>query len=75
MVRTDMDALPVEEQTGLDYASKVHTKDDLGKNINVMHACGHDIHMTTLVGAARYLAAHKGQIGREASVDLETMFG
>ena len=55
MVRADMDALPVEEQTGLDYASKVRTKDDQGNEVNVMHACGHDIHMTVFIGTARLL--------------------
>src|ERR1700682_4097603 len=42
LVRTDMDALPVEEETGLPYASKVTTKNDEGKDVHVMHACGHD---------------------------------
>jgi len=61
MIRTDMDALPVVEQTGLAYASTVKTKDDSGATVGVMHACGHDIHMTNLVGVARYLAAHKAR--------------
>jgi amidohydrolase len=59
LVRTDLDALPVIEQTGLPYASKVTTKDDEGKTVGVMHACGHDVHMTCLVGTARWLAEHK----------------
>lgn len=59
MVRTDMDALPVVEMTPVPYASKVLVRDDSGKEVGVMHACGHDIHMTCLVGAARYLAANK----------------
>ena len=46
LVRTDLDALPVEEETGLPYASKVVTKNDEGKEVHVMHACGHDIHMS-----------------------------
>jgi hippurate hydrolase len=54
-----MDALPVEEQTGLAYASHVRTKDDAGQDVGVMHACGHDIHVTTLIGTARTLAAMK----------------
>src|SRR5438445_9100493 len=45
LVRTDMDALPVEEETGLPYASKVTTKNDEGKDVHVMHACGHDAHI------------------------------
>ena len=59
LVRADMDALPVEEQTGLSYASHVRAKDDAGQDVSVMHACGHDIHVTTLIGTARLLAALK----------------
>jgi len=61
LVRADMDALPVEEQTGLPYASHVHTKNDAGVEVGVMHACGHDIHVTTLIGTAKLLAAIKDQ--------------
>jgi amidohydrolase len=61
LVRSDMDALPVEEQTGLPYASQVKTKNDQGQDVSVMHACGHDIHMTSLLGTARILAAMKDQ--------------
>jgi len=57
MLRADMDALPVEEQTGLPYASTATAALDDGTRVPVMHACGHDIHMTVLVGAARRLAA------------------
>jgi amidohydrolase len=56
LVRTDMDALPIKEQTGLPYASTVSTKNDAGETVSVMHACGHDIHMTSWVGAATLLA-------------------
>lgn len=56
LVRTDMDALPVEEKTGFPYASKVTVKDDSGATVPVMHACGHDIHMTSWVGAATLLS-------------------
>jgi amidohydrolase len=56
LVRADMDALPVKEQTGLTYASTVVTKDAQGNDVPVMHACGHDMHMTCLVGTARLLA-------------------
>jgi hippurate hydrolase len=59
LVRADMDALPVKEQTGLPYASNVVTKDDTGNEVAVMHACGHDFHMTSLVGVARVLAQFK----------------
>ena len=55
LVRTDMDALPVEEDTGLPYASKVVTKNDEGREVHVMHACGHDAHMSAFVGTARAL--------------------
>jgi hippurate hydrolase len=59
LIRTDMDALPVEEKTGLDYASTVKTTNAQGQQVGVMHACGHDLHMTVLLGAARELAARK----------------
>ena len=55
MVRTDLDALPIKEQTGASYASTKVEKDDLGREVNVMHACGHDIHMASFVGTARAL--------------------
>jgi hippurate hydrolase len=60
-VRTELDALPVEEITGLPYASKVRTKDDSGREVGVMHACGHDIHMTSFLGTAKLLAELKDQ--------------
>ena len=56
LVRTDMDALPVKEQTGLPYASTTTVRNDAGGNVPVMHACGHDIHMASWVGAATLLA-------------------
>lgn len=59
LVRADTDALPVKEETGLDYASTVTTEDSLGVNVPVMHACGHDIHITSIIGAARVLADMK----------------
>jgi hippurate hydrolase len=59
MLRADMDALPLVEQTGLPYASKVSTKDASGAEVGVMHACGHDLHMTNMIGVTRYLAANK----------------
>jgi len=61
LVRTDMDALPVEEETGLPYASKVTTKDDNGREVHVMHACGHDAHMAAFIGTARALQRMKDQ--------------
>jgi amidohydrolase len=59
-VRTDMDALPVKENTGLPYASKVTVKRE-GGEVGVMHACGHDLHMTVLLGTAKMLAENKSQ--------------
>ena len=59
LVRTDMDALPVTEMTGLPYKSAVRTRDKDGNEVGVMHACGHDMHMTCWVGTARVLAAMK----------------
>lgn len=56
MLRADMDALPVREQTGLPYASTKTATDSTGKTVPVMHACGHDMHVTWLIGAARLLA-------------------
>jgi hippurate hydrolase len=61
LVRADMDALPVEERTGLSYASHVKTKNDAGVEVGVMHACGHDIHVTSLIGTAKMLSGLKDQ--------------
>src|SRR6266436_6878787 len=61
LVRTDMDALPVEEQTGLPYASNVVAKNDEGKDVHVMHACGHDAHVAAFIGTARALGKLKDQ--------------
>ena len=61
LVRTDMDALPVEEDTGLPFASKVTTKGDDGREVHVMHACGHDAHMSAFIGTARALQQLKDQ--------------
>ena len=61
MLRTDMDALPVTEATGLPYASKVRVTGEGGVETGVMHACGHDIHMTSWVGTARRMAALRTQ--------------
>src|SRR5271165_4371726 len=61
MLRTELDALPVEEKTGLPYASKVHAKDDAGRDVPVMHACGHDVHMAALVGTAEIMAKTKNR--------------
>ncbi|MDX1945056.1 MAG: amidohydrolase [Pirellulaceae bacterium] len=60
LIRTDLDALPVTEATGLAYASTVKVKAQAGET-GVMHACGHDIHITNLIACARWFAAHKDQ--------------
>jgi len=56
MLRTELDALPVEEKTELPYASKVRVKDSSGRDVPVMHACGHDVHMAALAGTAEIMA-------------------
>ncbi len=55
LIRTDTDALPVKEETGLPFASQVLVKDDQGREVSVAHACGHDVHMTIFTGTARLL--------------------
>src|SRR5258705_13958085 len=60
-VRTDMDALPIVENTGLPYASHVKVKRADGAEVGVMHACGHDVHMSVFIGTARILAQLKQQ--------------
>jgi amidohydrolase len=60
MLRTDLDALPISEKTGLAFASTLQAATPEGTISGVMHACGHDIHMTVVTGAARYLAEHPG---------------
>ena len=59
MIRADTDALPIVEETGKPYASKVKVKDDSGNTVGVMHGCGHDIHMTSLIGTAEQLMQQK----------------
>lgn len=59
LLRTDLDALPVVEQTELAFSSKIHTKDKNGVDVGVMHACGHDVHITNLIGVTQFLAEHK----------------
>ena len=59
LVRTDMDALPVAEQTGAPYASSMTTTNDKGSTVSIMHACGHDMHMTVFLGVARVLSQSK----------------
>jgi amidohydrolase len=78
LIRTDMDALPVREQTGLPFASTVVVKNDAGDDVGVMHACGHDIHMTSWIGAARLLARQRDRwhgtlvfVGQPAEESLE----
>ncbi len=59
LLRTDMDALPVEEKTGLPYASQVVVKSDSGATVPVMHACGHDVHMSSWFGTAKLMATNR----------------
>ncbi|MCS1408579.1 MAG: putative hydrolase YxeP [Verrucomicrobia subdivision 3 bacterium] len=61
LLRTDLDALPLVEETGLSYASKVRVMNEFGAEVGVMHACGHDIHMTVFTGTARLLAELKSE--------------
>lgn len=61
LVRTELDALPVEEKTGVPYASQVKMKNDAGLEVSVMHACGHDIHMTSFLGTAKMLTELKNR--------------
>lgn len=82
MVRADMDALPIEEKTGLPWASRVRAVKD-GQEVGVMHACGHDVHVTSLVGTARILSRLKehwrgtlvlvGQPGEEGGGGAQAM--
>ncbi|MEO6432895.1 MAG: amidohydrolase [Sphingomicrobium sp.] len=83
LIRADMDALPVAEQTGLPFASTIRTKTAEGVDSGVMHACGHDTHMTGWIGTARRMAALKGrwsgtlvmigQPGEEVGLGAEAM--
>jgi amidohydrolase len=59
LIRADMDALPIVEETQVDYASHVKTKNAAGQEVGVMHACGHDVHVTTMIGTARVLSANR----------------
>jgi amidohydrolase len=83
MLRTELDALPVEEKTGLPFASTVRTRDDKGADVGVMHACGHDIHMASWMGTARIMASTRtrwrgtliliGQPAEEAGAGAKAM--
>jgi len=61
MIRTDTDGLPIVEQTGKPYASKVTVTNNAGATVGVMHGCGHDIHMSSFIGTAQQLMTHKDQ--------------
>jgi len=78
LIRTDLDALPVVEETGLSYSSHVKSSNASGLEVGVMHACGHDVHITTMIGTARALAATRAKwhgtvmlIGQPAEETLE----
>ena len=84
LLRTDMDALPLEEKTGLPYASQAHGVNAAGQTVSVMHACGHDIHMTVFIGTAQALVETRkqwkgtlvmvGQISEENGMGADRMF-
>jgi hippurate hydrolase len=61
LIRTDMDALPIVEETGVAYASHIKTKNAAGQDVGVMHACGHDVHVATMIGTARALSAMRAK--------------
>jgi amidohydrolase len=61
LLRTEMDALPIEEATGLPYASKVVIRSDSGTSVPVMHACGHDIHMSSWIGTAKLMSTNRNR--------------
>ena len=75
MLRADMDALPVQEATGLPYASKLTATESTGKTVPVMHACGHDMHVTWLIGAATLLAQTSKRLARHADGRFSTCRG
>ncbi len=84
LLRTDMDALPLEEKTGLPYASRAQGVNAAGQTVSVMHACGHDIHMTVFIGTAQALVETRkqwkgtlvlvGQISEENGMGADRMF-
>ena len=61
LLRTDMDALPIEEKTGVDYASTIRSTNPQGQDVGVMHACGHDLHMTVMLGVAGEMTERKSK--------------
>jgi hippurate hydrolase len=61
MLRTELDALPIEEKTGLPFASTVTVKNDAGDRVPVGHMCGHDLHMAAFIGTAALMTAHRSQ--------------
>jgi amidohydrolase len=63
MIRADMDGLPVREETDLPYQSRARSRDSYGREVDVMHACGHDLHMAACIGAARALAGRDDWAG------------
>ena len=72
MLRADMDALPVQEATGLPYTSKATATDQDGKTVPVMHACGHDMHATWLLGAASFICTRTHCLARHDDCRLST---
>jgi hippurate hydrolase len=74
LIRTDMDALPIVEETGLSYASHVMSKNPAGQEVGVMHACGHDVHVTTMIGTARACELSR-QMARDSDAHWTTLRG
>ena len=72
LLRTELDALPVEEKTGLDYASHVTTTNAQGQAVGVMHACGHDLHMTVMLGVAQGAGRAQEPVARNGDADWPT---
>ena len=75
LLRTELDALPVEEKTSLPYASKIRTKDDSGRDVAVMHACGHDLHMASIIGTAAIMAHSKEYVAWNSHADRSARGG
>ena len=75
LIRTDMDALPIVEETGVSYASHVMSKNPAGQEVGVMHACGHDVHVTTMIGTARAIASSAREMARHRDAHRATVRG
>jgi hypothetical protein len=70
LIRTDMDALPIVEEPGVTYASHVRTNNAAGQDVGVLHACGHDVHVTTMIGTAR-ARRYAGEMARHGHAAMD----